>query len=587
MPRLDFVAEAESCSVCGSSLEVRKSRTRTVITFGAGAFQAREVHKQCGSGSWDCPIETSRELASVVPTHQRFGYDLMVHVGLARYLHRRQREEICFELREARGIEMSVGSVSALCDRFLLALEALHLKRAELLRTAISGCYPLHLDATCERGKGGLFICMDGWRQWVLLAERIETERAADLKAVVDRTVALFGDPVATLRDMGEGPAGAVVGLSERGIPDLICHYHFLAAVGGKLFEDAYALLRTIVRHTNIHADLRALLRTLRRYREPTAAEHSFGPGEVRENLLALILWIVGGEGKKDLSFPFALPHLDFVHRARRATSLADHWVPRPRSQPEWRVLHHLATVVGRLDRDHRVAAAVDRLETNRRLFCELRSVLRLDNQDLRGERPHHRVASSAELDLLRLKQIEEAVGGYKAHLEQQVAPLPPGDKKASPQSIILKYLHRYGSGLFGHPALRDVDGSILAVVPRTNNVAEQFFAVDKQQLRRRLGRAHLARDLAQRPAQAALVANLRHPDYVRIVCGSLENLPSCFSALDQQARDAASPLRRDHRDAALLRRVQALVAEAASEAHEILPTLPVTDSIGAPATEI
>lgn len=573
--------------MCGSSLEVRKSRTRTVITFAAGAFQAREVHKQCGSCPSDCPIETSRELASVVPAHQRFGYDLIVHVGLARYLHRRQREEICLQLREKRGIEMSVGSVSALCDRFLLAFEALHLKRAELLRTAISGCYPLHLDATCERGKGGLFICMDGWRQWVLVAERIETERAADLKAVVDRAVALFGDPVATLRDMGEGPAGAVVGLSEQGIPDLICHYHFLAAVGGKLFEDAYALLRTIVRHSNIHADLRALLRTLRRYREPTTAEQSFGPGEVRENLLALILWILDGEGKKDMAFPFALPHLDFVYRARRATSLADRWVTRPRSQPEWRVLHHLATVVGRLDRDHRIASGVNQLETNRRLFCELRSVLRLGNEDLRGGKPHHRVETSAELDLLRLKQIEEAVGQYKAHLEQQVAPLPREEKKTSPESIILKYLQRYGSGLFGHPALRDVDGSIRAVVPRTNNVAEQFFAVDKQQLRRRLGRAHLARDLAQRPAQAALVANLRHPDYVRIVCGSLENLPSCFCSLDQQARNAASPLRRDHRDAALLRRIRALVTDEPAGAHDILPTPPFPDSIAAPATEI
>jgi hypothetical protein len=404
---------------------------------------------------------------------------------------------------------------------------------------------------------------------------------------VVDRTVALFGDPVATLRDMGEGPAGAVAGLSERGIPDLICHYHFLAAVGGKLFEDAYALLRTIVRHSNIHADLRALLRTLRRYREPTAAEQSFGPGEVRENLLALILWLLDGEGKKDLPFPFALPHLEFVHRARRATSLADHWVPRPRSQLEWRVLHHLASVVGRLDRDRRVAPAVDRLETNHRLFCELRSVLRLGNEDLRGEKPHHRVRTSAELDLLRLKQIEEAVRQYKAHLEQQLAPLPCEEKKTSSHSIILKYLQRYGSGLFGHPALRDVDGSILAVVPRTNNVVEQFFALDKQQLRRRLGRAHLARDLAQRPAQAALVANLRHPDYVRIVCGSLENLPSCFSLLDQQTRDAASPLRRDHRDAALLRRIRALVTDEAAGAHNILPTPPFPDSIAAPATEI
>jgi hypothetical protein len=34
-------------------------------------------------------------------------------------------------------------------------------------------------------------------------------------------------------------------------------------------------------------------------------------------------------------------------------------------------------------------------------------------------------------------------------------------------------------------------------------------------------------------PPQAVLVENLRDPTYVRIVCGSLENLPQAFADLD------------------------------------------------------
>ena len=65
-----------------------------------------------------------------------------------------------------------------------------------------------------------------------------------------------------------------------------------------------------------------------------------------------------------------------------------------------------------------------------------------------------------------------------------------------------------------------------VAVVARTNNVLEHFFASVEQGLRRHLGRAQLGRAMEDQPAQAAFVANLRDPDYVRIVCGTLDQFP-------------------------------------------------------------
>ena len=85
-----------------------------------------------------------------------------------------------------------------------------------------------------------------------------------------------------------------------------------------------------------------------------------------------------------------------------------------------------------------------------------------------------------------------------------------------------------------------------MAVVARTNNVLEQFFARAKQSLRRRVGRAHLSRDMQDQPAQVALVANLRPPDYVRLLCGSLPELPLAFARLERQPASRPSPLQRD-----------------------------------------
>ena len=107
-----------------------------------------------------------------------------------------------------------------------------------------------------------------------------------------------------------------------------------------------------------------------------------------------------------------------------------------------------------------------------------------------------------------------------------------------------------------------DEEGRVLAVVERTNNIDEHLFGRGKQLLRRRVGRAHLARDLEQQPPQAALVDNLRSPQYVRIVCGSFENLPTAFARLDLAPVPATASLRPEHPNGRLQRFVRQLLAD-------------------------
>jgi len=116
----------------------------------------------------------------------------------------------------------------------------------------------------------------------------------------------------------------------------------------------------------------------------------------------------------------------------------------------------------------------------------------------------------------------------------------------------------------------------VIAVVERTNNVDEHFFGDEKQNLRRRVGRAHLGRDLEDQPAQAALAANLQHPDYVRILCGSLDHLHNAFAELDRQMLEQATPLVRSNRDTALQNRVHTLInlLQEADVEDEIAPYL-------------
>jgi len=526
----------------------------------------------------------SDELTGLVKPHQRYAYDLIVHVGLARYLRGKQREEIRAELYQARGLRLSDGSISNLCDRFLVYFEALHLARVPEVRRAMQGGYPLHLDATCEHGKGGLFVCMDGWRRWVLMATRIPSEHEDYLRPLVEETATRFGDPIATVRDMGEGVAKAVAPLRARGVPDFICHYHFLGAVGKKLFEKPYRALGNLLRQHKVQGDLRILLRELRQYRNSSTFSGRFGPGPIHEDFPALVLWILEGEGKKALLYPFSLAHLELLQRCQQALRKAECWMPSPRTPATRRAIAHLTRLVNRIERDNRFATVQGRLEKGWQAFCELRDVLQLTNAELPNGDPHpHQIALPA-LEARRLEMIEEAAKEYEAELRERTANAGNDDStNPSPAGIILKYFKRYGKHLFGHPTLRDEDGTILAVVERTDNVPEHYFGAEKRKLRRRLGRAHLGRDLEDQPAQAALVANLQHPEYVRVICGSLDNLVTAFAQLDEQDLGRTTPLTRDNRDSALFRRVRVLVENDV----KAKPSDDKSDTIDATTTEL
>lgn len=66
---------------------------------------------------------------------------------------------------------------------------------------------------------------------------RIGSENAAALRPAIERTLEMCGDPVAVMRDLGKAGGKAVEACRQRGIPDLLCQFHFLAEVGRQLLD--------------------------------------------------------------------------------------------------------------------------------------------------------------------------------------------------------------------------------------------------------------------------------------------------------------------------------------------------------------
>ena len=138
------------------------------------------------------------------------------------------------------------------------------------------------------------------------------------------------------------------------------------------------------------------------------------------------------------------------------------------------------------LQRLNSKAAVAARPDHNRTQFHALRSVLRLSAEELpRGARPARSLSGKPEQAAARLRAIASDLRRYRKNLRQRVqtaAAQRLGPSRS--ERIILRYLER---------------------------------------------------DMEDQPTQTALTANLRHPDYVQILCSTLDQLPYAFPELDRQ----------------------------------------------------
>jgi tRNA threonylcarbamoyladenosine modification (KEOPS) complex Cgi121 subunit len=72
-------------------------------------------------------------------------------------------------------------------------------------------------------------------------------------------------------------------------------------------------------------------------------------------------------------------------------------------------------------------------------------------------------------------------------------------------------------------------------MVQRTNNISERFFRGVKRFLRRITGKKKLKREVNALGDQALVIFNLKTPAYVKLICGSLDNLAQAFAELSQK----------------------------------------------------
>jgi hypothetical protein len=548
---------------------VAKTLRRRTVTIAYGEVEMHETVLVCQSGCLHTDgtrlCLRDEALAGLAPPRTVFGYDVMVHVGIERYLRHRQREEIRAALEKDHGITLSAGEVSTLCLRFVTYAEGLHRSRAPALAEVLrrDGGWPLHIDATCEGGRGTLFVAMAGWRGWVLGAFKIPTERADAVLPALREVVERFGDPCAVMRDLGRAMTLAAAWLVEERkltIPVLGCHLHFLKDVGRDLLDAGHRALQQRLREAKLSASLRALSRDLGREigEDAVAARAAFvrwqEPPRVaaqplpqgRDGLAVvrgLAQWTLDHPGDVTSgSFPFDCPWLRLYQRACVAHGAADALLrSAPADGRVRRALARLCRALNAVVDDESCAFTAAALRKRAEVFDELRLVLRLHPPAPGEDKEPPGLHVASEHELAQIRDVRAELERWTLALIERRCEHGAAEDTRDAIDLVLAHIERHGASLWGHAIARPAAlGGGVRLVNRTNNIEETFFRDMKHGERRRSGRRNLAQDFETLPPGAALVQNLRKPDYVAVLCGTLDELPAAFARLDAQRLAAA-----------------------------------------------
>lgn len=535
-PQIRFQTEAPVCA-CGGALLVQKSRRKDVVSM-FGPFAARETVlfcSECGT------IYYSEGLRAIVPRGCNVGYDVLLFVGRALFQRHRTVQETLSELAE-RNVHISASEVNHLGRRFILLLAQAHRRAVPRIREemTLSGGYILHLDAMHAGGAPVLMSGVDGLSRIVLGNVKLPGESAESIRPFLENLKKRFGVPVGCVHDMGPGICNAVAKVFG-GVPDFICHFHFLRDAGTDILEPSYALLRKQLRRHGISTRLHELARKLARQlgddknidceglaRSMGNAEELPDPGAVpAAAAYSLVQWALRGKQVGDgYGFPFDRPLACFAERLlelnRRLPDFIDVF-----PQGEWRdnrPLYKLSRELSRVAQDPRLRSALKELRWRSELFDSLRSAMRIAP-------PNGNKGLNDEGTPIVGADIRSRVLEFRHRLKTD-------PKRASDKLCVklIEQIDKYGDKLFADPIVVHTKYGPMEVQPqRTNNIMEQFFRGIRRKQCRRSGNDTMTRTLQTMLADSPLVKNLDNPRYMSILLDGRKSLEELFVELDEQ----------------------------------------------------
>lgn len=519
-PTIDFYPSLEGAQ---GDLTVIKRSKKNVVTLAIGAFCARETVLQDSQGS----IYNSRQLRALSPYRCTFGYDVLVYVGRALFVEGCNERQIIAALAQ-KNVSISAREISFLGKKFIIYLALAHRQSRQRLKQAMAlrGGYILHLDGTCEADSPHLFTGIDGIAQIILDNIKLPSEKAALIIPFLRRIKRQYGNPIAFVHDMGNGIMSAI-GVVFEGVPDFICHFHFLRDIGKDLFEKEYSQIRNRLKKHKIRSVLRQRIKVLDKLidgdeRTVNRLAADIDRGSIDPSALpkmpvlgayALIHWCFDTSMLQGYGFPFDRPHLTFYQRLKVLNGLINKQLIGSKELTRlWRPLT-------RIVEDPQLSKAAVRMQKKVETFEKLREALSIALPQ--GKRGLNDDGQDADI-----KSIEEKVKLFRS----QMIPDTEAYQKMTAQ------IDKYWNKLFADPITVDTPTGQVTIQPqRTNNLLERFFRDFKRINRKRCGTISVNKTLRTILADTPLVKNLDNPEYLEIILDGCSTLEERFEKIDSR----------------------------------------------------
>ena len=514
---------------CKTYLKVQKTRPRIVSTLHLGDFDAQETILQC-----PCCKNTygSEQLQSLVPSQGKFGFDIIVKVGKALFLQCHNDTDIQQSLLKENNVTISLSEINYLGKKFIVYLALAHQDcKAELKQyMQLKGGYILHLDGTCEGESPHLMSSIDEMSQIILHNQKMPSENSDYIIPFLQNIKENYGNPLALVHDMGTGIVRAVDEVFP-GILDFICHFHFLKAQGKNLFEQDYNTIRQHLRSYKLSTQLRKMAKTLKQTIDDDDVmvielSHylQVQTGKDKQNYeisptvkaYLLITWILeASNASHGFGFPFDRVHFDTYQRLKQAFPALKYLKPSLKKGLLSLTLLHKIVI------DSALESVSLRMTEKIQVFDQLRQCMRI-------ALPERKQGLNDEGDT-DIKTIEKEVTQFCQ--DERIIKLASNNQH---YKRLLKQIAKYKDKLFADPIkVKTPVGDILVQPQRTNNIMEQFFRDVKRHCRKKNGQSSLSKTLKGILADTALIKNLTHADYMKILLKGKSSLEERFADID------------------------------------------------------
>jgi hypothetical protein len=563
IPKLFFKPDDRFCPICAQDLGVKKTRKKTAATMDIGMFSAYETILTCNNDK--CASHRnhqyfSQKLLELIPYRCKFGYDVLVFVGKKLFLQCRNIQEIKSKLKESN-IAISESEIEYLAKKFILYLAIAHKESREKLKKFMNqkGGYILHLDSTCQGDSPHLMVALDGISEIVLESIKLPSEKAEKIIPLLKRIKKNYGVPLALVHDMGKGILAAIKEVFP-GVPDYICHFHFLRDIGKDLFGKENDIIRNHLKKYGILGLLRKRARKLKKdiEKNPKLADFFLESRSRSMNLnlnlnlnnkemskpmvevdlmtpvmlYTLIIWALEGKKQaKGYGFPFDRPHLSFYQRLQ-AIHLFLNFL---RTQLKFKTINQENTNAGKENKDYKkvlndlddiiydslLRETAEKMQDKIAIFDQLRDAMRIASPD-----GNYGLNDNGDQNIgtiqRRVKSFYNKISKNKDLIKDD------GYKK------MIAQIEQYWGKLFADPIVIDTQTGKLSIQPqRTNNILEGLFRDFKRRFRKKSGLNTLSRNLKSILAETPLIKNLENKEYLNIILNGKERLEERFAEID------------------------------------------------------